>query len=120
MAERVITRQPLRAVDDCEATALSSAHDRAASLRLHQALPAVEGISTADRLAVRSRDQARRLSANARRGHDWADRFPAIVDATPRIDGEACSIGELCDLHDLPGGVIVGPFPDLFSVLEVA
>src|SRR5580765_3967719 len=109
MAERV-TRQLLRAVDDCEATALSSAHDRAASLRLHQALPAVEGISTADRLAVRSRDQARRLSANARRGHDWADRFPAIVDATPRIkaqsfliDGEACSIGELCDLHDLPG-----------------
>jgi hypothetical protein len=31
-----VTRQPLRAVDDCKAAALSSAHDRAASRRLHR------------------------------------------------------------------------------------
>ena len=30
------------------------------------------------------------------------------------------SIGEIGDLHDLASGVIGGPFPDLFSVLEVA
>ncbi len=31
-----------------------------------------------------------------------------------------CSIGEICDLHDLASGVIGGPFADLFSALEVA
>jgi hypothetical protein len=62
---------------------------------------AFEGIPTAFRLALGSRDQARRLPAAGApgwlaHGNDWADRFPSIVEAAARleahsflIDGEA-------------------------------
>ena len=38
----------------------------------------------------------------------------------PQSGGRGCSIGEICDLHDLASGVIGGPFADLFSAFEVA
>ena len=66
------------------------------SLRLHGTVPAVEGGPTTSgrlwvheikhdgyRLMVR-RDGAR-VRCFTRNGHDWVDRFPAIVDAALRI-----------------------------------
>jgi ATP-dependent DNA ligase len=45
---------------------------------------------------VGARDQARRLPADGprvrcftRNGHEWADRFPAIVDAAARIKAQS-------------------------------
>ena len=38
----------------------------------------------------------------------------------PQSGGRGCSIGEICDIHDLASGVIGGPFADLFSAFEVA
>ena len=84
----------------------------AAILRLHRTVPAVEGGAATVgpfgiheikhdgyRLMVR-RDGAR-VRCFTRNGHDWADRFPAIVDAALRIkaqsfliDGEAVIISD--------------------------
>ncbi len=83
------------------AIALSSAHDRAPSLLLHRTVPTVEGgplwvhemKHDGYRLMV-GRDGAR-VRCFTRNGHDWADRFPAIVGALRikaqsfLIDGEA-------------------------------
>jgi ATP-dependent DNA ligase len=44
------------------------------------------------RLMVR-RDGAR-VRCFTRNGHDWADRFPAIVDAALRIKASSCRGGE--------------------------
>jgi hypothetical protein len=75
----------------------------------------------------------RRIEAVASRGGDFPYRGPSSLgklsvsaaDLMPREqekpvgDGD-CSIGEICDLHDLASGVIGGPFADLFSAFEVA
>ena len=76
---------------------LSSVHDFATSLRLHRTVPAVEGRRPPSgpfwvheikhdgyRLMVRRDDG--RVRCFTRNGHDWADRFPAIVDAALRIN----------------------------------
>jgi hypothetical protein len=75
-----------------EAIALFSGDGPAsAALRLHRTVPAVKGGAVTVRSAVGSRGQARRLPADGAPGwlarsllhtqrHDWADRFPAIVD----------------------------------------
>ena len=77
-------------------------HDRAPSLRLHRTSPSgplwVHEIKhDGYRLMVR-RDGAR-VRCFTKGGHDWADRFPAIVDAALRIkatsflmDGEAVTV----------------------------
>ena len=103
--QRLVGHQskPVGSVEVCRSctlnlslAALSSGHDRAASLRLHRTVPAVEGGSAAVRPALGSRNQARRLSADGAPGrlagpllhtggYDWADRFPPIVDAALRL-----------------------------------
>ena len=103
------------------AIVLSSAHD-AASLRLYRPQPAVEGGAAAVRPALGSRDQAMtatglmlrrdgdRIRAFTKNGHDWADRFLAIVEAAHLIkansfliDGEAVVIGERRHPSDFRG-----------------
>ena len=91
-------------------------------LRLHRTVPADEGRGTAVRsipavyeikhdgyrLMVRRDDG--RVRCFTRNGHDWADRFPAIVDAALRInphsfliDGEAVIVRPdgTSDFHSL-------------------
>ena len=80
------------AVEPREATALCSGHGLAPSLRLHRTMPANEGGAAPSgpdwvheikhdgyRLMVR-RDGSR-VRCFTRNGNDWANRFPAIVDA---------------------------------------
>ena len=66
----------------------SSAHGLA-SLRLHRTVPAIEGGPTTVWPALDFRLMVRRTGPRVRcltrNGHDWADRFPAIVDAALRI-----------------------------------
>ena len=78
-----------------EQSALSLGHGLAASLRLHPTVPAVEGGATAFRPWVHEikhdgyrlmvRRDGLRVRCFTRNGVDWADRFPAIVDAADRI-----------------------------------
>ena len=62
-------------------TALFSGHGLA--LRLHQTLPAVEGIPTAFRLTLGSRNQARRLSVVGAPGW-WPLRLRSRIYRSPR------------------------------------
>ena len=80
-----------------EAVTLSSAHDRAPSLRLHRTVPAVEGGTTTVRPAVGSRNQPRlpcrglptaaTATVSARRG--WAPTTAVAAATTPTATGFA-------------------------------
>ena len=81
-------------------------------------MPAVEGGASAVRPALGSRNQARRISADGapglfrcftKNGHDWADRFPAIVDAALRIKASSFLIdGEVVIARDDGTPVMLG------------
>jgi hypothetical protein len=78
---------------------------------LHRALPALSRRQTPVRVQLDSRDQARRLSPDGaprsgrnplaeRRGNDWADKFPLVVETVNHLKIRSCLIdGEVvcCD-----------------------
>ena len=82
--------------------------------RLHPALPARSRRPAPCRPRLDSRDKARRLSPDGapelgirlftRNGHDWAPRYPAIVEAVNALRARSCLIdGEAvcCDANGL-------------------